>query len=127
MRLRTPPMLQSSKAPTSQDSLCNLRAIKSLDTHLHAWAHNLMEVNKTRDEIAQSRIHTQRYMNNVWNDMVSLTPCLVLYCSFSTSWDNFSPTMNLPYRLITTSFSLVLYLYDYEQSNASPSTIGSWK
>ena len=42
---RTPPMFQTYKAPTPQDPLRNLKAIKSLGTSL-AWAHNLLEVNK---------------------------------------------------------------------------------
>ena len=88
----------------------------------------ILEVNKTRDEITQARTHTQRHMNNAWSEMVILTPCLALYCSFSTwfsqtIWDNSSPSTNQSCRLITTLFLLVLHFYDSKQSNAPPSTI----
>ena len=54
--------LQCSKAPTPQDPLHNLKAIKSLGTSLASWAHNLLEVNRTRDQIAQaSYTHTKAY------------------------------------------------------------------
>ena len=73
-------------------------------------------------------IHIQKHMNNVWNEMVSSTPCLDFFCSFSpwlikTIWDNFSPALDQPCRLITTLFFLQLYFYDYKQSNAPPSTV----
>ena len=66
-------------------------------------------------------------MNNAWSGMVILTPCLALYCSYSTwfsqiVWGNSSPTMDKPCRLITILFFLVLQFYNYEQSNAPPST-----
>ena len=41
-----------TKAPTLQDPLYNLKAIKSLGTLLACWAHNLLDVNKTRNKIA---------------------------------------------------------------------------
>ena len=44
---------------------------------------NLLELNRTIDEIAQARIRTQWYMNNAWSEMVSSTPCVAYYCSFS--------------------------------------------
>ena len=105
--------------PTPQDPLRNLKTIKSLGTSLASMAHNLLEVNKTRGDIAQARTHTQMHMNNAWSEMVSSTPCLALYCSFSTQflrtiWDNSSPTMDQHCRLIKILFFLVLYFYDYE-------------
>jgi hypothetical protein len=89
----------------------------------------LLEFNKTRDEIAQARTHIQRHMNNACKEMVIvLTPCLALYCSFSTwysqtIWDNSSLTADQPCRLITNLFLLVIHFYDYDQSNAPPSRI----
>ena len=41
---------------------------------------HLLELNRTRDEIARANTHTQRHMNNAWSEMVSSTPCLALYC-----------------------------------------------
>ena len=69
----------------------------------------LLEFNKTRDKIAQARTHTQRHMNNALSGMVILTPCLALYCLFSTwysqtIWDNSSPTTDQPCRFITNLF-----------------------
>ena len=89
---------------------------------------NLLELNRTRDEIAQERTHTQRHVNNAWNEMDILTPYFTLYCSFATwflqtIWDNFSPTTDQPCKLITTLFLLVLHFYNYKQSNASSSTL----
>jgi hypothetical protein len=51
----------------------------------------ILEVNKTRDELAQARSHTQRYMNNAWSEMVSSTPCFALHWYFliwfiQTTW-----------------------------------------
>ena len=87
----------------------------------------ILELNRTRNEIAQALTHAQRHMSNAWSEMVILTPCLALYCSFSTwfsqtIWDNSSPTTDQPCKLITTLFLLVLHFYDYEQSIASFST-----
>ena len=39
---------------------------------------SLLELSRTRDEIAQEKIYTQRHMNNAWSEMVILTPCLSL-------------------------------------------------
>ena len=86
-----------SKPPTPQKPSHNLKAIKYLASPLAKWAHNLLEVNRITDHIAQAHTYTQRHMNNAWSEMVSSTPCLVFYCSFSTwfiqiIWDNFSPS-----------------------------------
>src|ERR1700738_3355776 len=72
--------------------------------------------------------HTQRHMNNAWSEMVSSTPCIALYSSWSpwllqTIWDNSAPTTDRPCRLITTLLLLVLHVYDYEQPNAPLPTI----
>ena len=88
----------------------------------------VLELNKTRVEIAHARIHTQRHMNNAWSEMVFSTPCLALYCSLlpwliQTIWDNSSPTTDQPCRLIITLLLLIIHFYDYEQSNAPPSTV----
>ena len=61
--------------------------------------------------------HTQRHMNNAWNEMVILTPCLALNCSFSTwssqtIWDINSPTTDRPGMLITILFFLILHFYE---------------
>ena len=48
--------LQCSEAPTPQDPFRNLKAIKSLDTSLAWWAHNLLE--SIWDRIAQAYTHT---------------------------------------------------------------------
>ena len=74
--------------------------------------------------------HTQRYMNNAWSEMVSSHPCLALYSSWSpwliqTIWDNSSPTMDQPCRLITTLLLLVWHVYDYEQPNAPLPTLST--
>ena len=50
------PKFQSSKAPTPQDPLRNIKAIKFLGISLVCWAHNLLEFNKTRDKL-QKHIH----------------------------------------------------------------------
>ena len=70
----------SSKVPTSQDPLHNLKTIKYLG--LHAWAHNLLLLNRTRD----AEIHIQRHMNNTWSEMVSCFPCFAFYCFSSCLW-----------------------------------------
>src|SRR6202022_716955 len=72
--------------------------------------------------------HTQRHMNNAWSEMVSSTPCLALYSSWSprllqTIWDNSAPTTDQPCRLITTLLLLVLHVYHYKQPNAPLSTV----
>ena len=77
MRPRRPPMFQTSKTPIPQDPLCNLKAIKSLNTSLAWWAHNLLKVNMTRDESTQAYTHTQRHMNNAWSEMMSCSLCFV--------------------------------------------------
>ena len=82
MRPRTPPMLQSFEVPIPQDPLCNLKAIRSLGTSFAWWAHNLLEVNRARDEIAQAYTHTQMHMNNVWSEMVSCSPFFCLFIVF---------------------------------------------
>ena len=41
-----------------------------------AWVMFILKHNRTRDQIAQANIHTQLHMNNVWSEMVILTPCL---------------------------------------------------
>ena len=61
------------------------------------WVHNLLKHNKTRDHIAQADIHTQRHMNNAWSEMVTLIPCLDLYCTFlpwfiQCMWNMSTPT-----------------------------------
>ena len=43
----------------------------------------ILEVNKNEDQIAQVYTYTQRHMNNVWSEVVSSTPYLVFYYSFS--------------------------------------------
>ena len=87
----------------------------------------ILEVNRTRDEIAQARTHTQRHMNNAWSEMVILTPCLALYYSFSTwfsqtIWENSSSTTDQACRIITASLFLVLHFHNYEQYNVPPLT-----
>ena len=122
--------LQRSKAPTPQDPLHNLKAIKSLGISFAWWAHNLLGINGLEIRLHKQVTHTQRYMNNAWSEMISSTPCLTHYCSWSprllqTIWDNFAPTTDQPCRLITTLLLLVLHFYDYEQPNAPPSIITS--
>ena len=62
--------------------------------NLHAWTHNLLEVNRTKDKIAQKITHTQRHMNNDWNEMVLCSPCfafitfLLLLGFTQTIWGN---------------------------------------
>ena len=94
----------------------------------------LLEVNRTRDENAQARTHTQRHMNNAWSEIASCSLCFAIYCFSSfpwfiqTIWDNSYPSQTnvvalfLPYR-----FSCLFHyvFIDYEQSNALPSTIPS--
>lgn len=79
MRLRTPPMFQSSITPTLQDPLCNLKAIKSSSYSFYAWAYNLLEFNKDKTEITQAYIHTKMYMNNVWREVVSSNLLLLIF------------------------------------------------
>ena len=83
-----PPTLRSSKTLTPQNSLCNFKAIKMLSTSLHAWAHYLLEINRTRDENAQARTHTQRHMNNACSEIVSCSLCFAFHCSSSILWFN---------------------------------------
>ena len=56
MRPRTPPTLRSSKMP--QDPLFNFKAIKFLGISLAWWVDNLLDINRTRDKIAQVYIYT---------------------------------------------------------------------
>ena len=80
--------------PTPQDPLCNLKAIKSPSILLAWWAHILLDINRTREKIAQTYTHTQRHMNNIWNEMVLCFPCFAFYCFsyfhwfIQTLWDN---------------------------------------
>jgi hypothetical protein len=115
-------MLWSSKVSTPQDPLCNLKAIKSLGTSLAWWAHNMLDINRTRDNIAQAYTHkcTQRHMNNAWSEMVSCSPCFAFYCFSSlhwfiqTIWENSYPSWDSHYNLIITSlFHVLLPLYFY--------------
>ena len=71
MGLRSPPTFRNSKAPTPQAHLRNLNAIKSLITSLAWWTHNLLEFDRSADEIAQAYTCTQKHMNNVWSEMIS--------------------------------------------------------
>ena len=59
--------LQYSEAPTPRDPFCNLKAINSLGTTLAWWAHNILDINKTRENIAQAYTHAQRCMINAWS------------------------------------------------------------
>lgn len=77
MRLWTSPMLRSSKVPTPQGQLRNLKAIESLGNSLACWAHNLMEL--IGDKITQAKTHTQMDTSNHWNEMVSRFLCLVFF------------------------------------------------
>ena len=57
----------------------------------------LLEVNGTRDEIAQACTHTQRHMNDVWSQIISCSLCFPVYCSsfllfIQTIWDNSRPS-----------------------------------
>ena len=40
----------------------------------------ILDINRTRDKIAQAYTHTQRHMNNAWSEMVSCSLCFVFYC-----------------------------------------------
>ena len=71
--------------------------------------------------------HTQRHMNNAWSEMVSFILFLLFYFSWSpqllqTIWDNSSPTLDQPYRLIITLLLLVLHFNDNEQLYTPRST-----
>ena len=80
-------------SPTLFIILCKILVLQILSLTKYAFHPNsnrpmtifLLELNRTKDEIAQARTHTQRHMNNAWSEMASYTPCLALYCSFS-SW-----------------------------------------
>ena len=62
--------------------VCNY--FRSVDSRNGIGVLELLDLNETRDDIAQERTHTQRHINSAWSEMVSSTPCLALYCSFST-------------------------------------------
>jgi hypothetical protein len=47
---------------------------------------NLLEVNMTRDEIAQAYTYTQRHMNDAWSEMVSCSPCFAFYSFLYSLW-----------------------------------------
>ena len=70
----------------------------------------IMDINKTKDKIAQAYRHTQMHMNNVWSEMISCSPCFAFYCFSSIHW--FIPTIwNISYPSMDYHCSLVLFLF----------------
>lgn len=39
----------------------------------------VLDVNRTADEIEQAYTHTQKHMNNVGSEMISCSPCFAFY------------------------------------------------
>ena len=83
---------------------------------LGSW--DLLDINRTRDKIAQAYRHTQRHMNNAWSEMISCSSCFAFYCFSSfqwfiqTIWDNSYHSSNYHHSLILTFFFLTpLSLY----------------
>ena len=73
---------------------------------------NILKHNRTRDQIAQANIHTQRHVNNDWSEMITSTSCLALYCTFppwfkQSIWNISTPTSHKPYGFIQTLFILI--------------------
>ena len=84
------------------------------------------------DEIAQTCTHTQRHMNNAWNEMGSCSPWFVLvaFLIFFHSCKEYgiiSILFLLPfwpyYDLIVSHASFIIFLFFNVQSKALPSTL----
>ena len=88
-----------------------------------------MDVNRTRDKIAQVPRHTQRHMHNAWSERISCSPCFLPFIIFMLSLvhannvDNSYPSSNYHCSLISFSCLFHYISLDYEQSNALPSTL----
>ena len=99
-----------------QDSFRNLKTVKSLGTSLVWWAHNLLDINKIRDTIAQTYRHTQRLMDNAWSEMILCCLCFVFYCFSSFHWfiqiiwDNSYPSLDYHYSLIHSHAPSIIFL-----------------
>ena len=62
----------------------------------------------SRDQIAQANTHSQRHMNNVWREMVTLTLALLCIAFFFLGlWDISTPTSHKPYGFIETLSILI--------------------
>ena len=61
----------SPPQPQHDGSICNLEQyiVKNISSQCHRLT-------------CYSHLHTQRHMNNVQSEMVTLIPCLALYCTF---------------------------------------------
>ena len=96
----------------------------------HGWLQELnlvqllLDVNRTRDKIAQAYTHTQRHMNNAWSEMVSCSSCFACCCSSSflwflqTIWDSSYPSLDLHIsHILTFLMPLSLHFYILTTSN----------
>jgi hypothetical protein len=99
----TPLTLQSANASIST---LQPQAMQISRHSLAWWAHNLLKVNKTRDDTAQAHTeeeeeeykaqahtHIQRHMNNTWSEMISCFPCFFFLLLLFGSYKQYGITL----------------------------------
>lgn len=83
----------------------------------------MLKHNRTRDQSVQANTHTQIHMTNIWSEMVTLTPCLALYCIIfpwfiQCIWDISTPNSHKLY-----GYSNLICFYTFE--NYNPTTMSN--